>query len=126
MFRNVFVGEAVLEEEIADVSDHAEAEGLLAGNEGEGSSEVLNHQVSGGTHLRLVSFHGEVFHRQFPSRDTGDGDRSFDDRSDDFANRSVDSDTNETTKRVVRGEEGELRVENNEVREGLKSGRDRV
>lgn len=83
------------------MGDHAESKRFLASNEGEGTSEILNHKVSGCSHLRFISFHGEVLHRQLSSRDTGNGDGTFDDRSDDFANGSVDSDTNQSTKGVV-------------------------
>lgn len=123
---DVVVGEAILKEEIADVSHHAEAKGLLAGDEGEGSGEVLNHEVRRGAHLGLVSFHREILHRQLASRDACNRDRTFDNWSDNLADSAIDRNTDETTERVVGGEECELWVEDDEIGEGLESGRDGV
>jgi len=116
LFRNVLLGEAVLEEEVSDVSDHAESKRFLASDESEGTGEVLNHKVSGCSHFRFVSFHGEILHRQLSSRDTGDSDGTFNDGSNDLANGSVNSDTNQSTKGVVRGEERKLSIEDDVIR----------
>ena len=94
---NVLVGETVLQEEVADVGHHAQAERLLARHERERAREVLHHEMRRRAHLGLVALHGEILHREFTSRDAGDRDRAFDDGRDDLADRTVDRDAREAT-----------------------------
>ena len=80
MVQTTNLSKTLLFQELTQVSGEVALQWFLASHKRQASRKFLGHQVTGFAQFILAGFRGEIFDDKFPSRDTGNGDRAFDNR----------------------------------------------